>query len=83
MKLVVIETDGSKALVPILSTIATPVEMSITTGSNQDWAMRKRTNMMSTAAMTMTDIGGVAPSWLVSTTQLPPKRLLICLPRAF
>ena len=40
-------------------------------------------NMIITAAMTMTETGGVAPSWLVSTTQLPPKRVLICLPSAF
>ena len=83
MKFVVIETDGSKAFVPIFSRIARPVVNKITTGSNQLCAITNSTTMISTAAKIITEIGGVAPSWLVSTTQFPPKRLLICLPRAF
>ena len=83
MKLVVMDTEGNSAFVPILSTIAIPVEISTTTGSNHDCAIRNSTSAISTAAIIITDTGGVAPSWLVSTTQLPPKRLLICLPSDF
>ena len=83
MKFVVIETEGSSAFVPIFSTIASPAVSNITMGSNHDCAIKKSTSMIITAEMMMTDKGGVAPSWLVSTTQFPPNRALICLPRAF
>ena len=83
MKLVVMETDGKSAFVPMLSTIAKPEATKITTGSNHDCAITNSTTIISTAEKIITEIGGVAPSWLVSTTQLPPKRELICLPNAF
>ena len=83
MKFVVMDTEGSKAFVPMFSTIASKAVTRMTMGSNHACAMTKSTNMIITAAIIITDIGGVAPSWLVSTTQLPPKRVLICLPNSF
>ena len=83
MKFVVMDTEGSKAFVPIFSSTAIKVVTRMMTGSNHACAMTKRISMIITADMIITDTGGVAPSWLVSTTQLPPKRSLICLPKAF
>ena len=62
MKLVVIETEGNKAFVPMFNKIAKPAVTRITTGSNQLCAMRNSTAMIITAAMMITEIGGVAPS---------------------
>ena len=64
-------------------TTAIPVEIRISSGSNHDCAIRNSTVKMSIAAITMTEKGGVAPSWLVSTITSSPYRSRIAFPRAF